>query len=103
ICDEDRYHLFESRRYGGTTGLNLPALAAQWSQETLSVPNASPYVALPLLASGPSSLAVGRTPWSGCPLGRDALVPALPLETDLETVGRTPWSGCPLGRDALVP
>ena len=62
IGDEDRYHLFESRRYGGTSDLNLPALAAQWSQKTLGVPNAVPYVA------------VGRTPWSA----RDALVPPLP-------------------------
>ena len=45
ICPEDRYHLFESRRYGGTSEQNLPALAAQWSRETLGVPNAAPYVA----------------------------------------------------------
>ena len=66
ICDEGRYHLFESRRYGGTSDLNLPALAAQWSQETLDVPNSVPYVA------------VGRTPWSGCPLGQVPLDPPLP-------------------------
>jgi hypothetical protein len=62
IGDEDRYHLFESRRFGGTNDLNLPTLAAQWSHRTLGVPNAVPYVA------------VGRTPWSA----RDALVPPLP-------------------------
>jgi ADP-heptose:LPS heptosyltransferase len=45
ICPEDRYHLFESRRYGGTSEQNLPALAAQWSRETLGVPNAAPYIA----------------------------------------------------------
>jgi ADP-heptose:LPS heptosyltransferase len=45
ICPEDRYHLFESRRYGGTSEENLPALAAQWSRETLGVPNAAPYIA----------------------------------------------------------
>ena len=66
IGDEYRYHLFESRRYGRDSDLNLPTLAARWSQVTLGVPNAVPYVA------------VGRTPWSGCPLGQDALVPPLP-------------------------
>src|ERR1019366_3263939 len=66
IGDEDRYHLFESRRYGRDSDFNLPTLAARWSQVTLGVPNAVPYVA------------VGRTPWSGCPLGQDALVPPLP-------------------------
>ena len=74
ICDEDRYHLFESRRYGSTSDLNLPALAAQWSQETLGVPNAAPYVALPPPASCPSAETVGRTPWSA----RVPLNPPLP-------------------------
>ena len=69
ICGEDRYHLFESRLYGGTSDLNLPALAAQWSQETLGVPNAVPYVAPVGQASGlpPApyiavSLGVGENP-----------------------------------------
>ena len=68
ICDEDRYHLFESRRYGGTSDFNLPALAAQWSQETLGVPNAVPYAAPVGQASGLStpyiavSLGVGENP-----------------------------------------
>ena len=69
ISDEDRYHLFESRRYGSTSDLNLPALAAQWSQETLGVPNAAPYVAPVGQASGLStapyiavSLGVGENP-----------------------------------------
>ena len=69
IGDDDRYHLFESRRYGGTSDLNLPALAAQWSQETLGIPNASPYVAPVGQASGLStapyvavSLGVGENP-----------------------------------------
>jgi ADP-heptose:LPS heptosyltransferase len=67
IGDEDRYHLFESRRYGGTSDLNLPTLAAQWSQETLGVPNVVPYVAVGR-ASGLStpyiavSLGVGENP-----------------------------------------
>jgi ADP-heptose:LPS heptosyltransferase len=69
ICDEDRYHLFESRTYGGTSSLNLPALAAQWSQETLGVANAAPYVAPVGQASALStapyiavSLGVGENP-----------------------------------------
>jgi ADP-heptose:LPS heptosyltransferase len=45
IGAEDRYHLFESRAYGGGSELSLPALAAQWSHETLGVSNAAPYVA----------------------------------------------------------
>jgi ADP-heptose:LPS heptosyltransferase len=51
ICPEDRYHLFESRRYGGTSEQNLPALAAQWSRETLGVANAAPYIAVAPLMS----------------------------------------------------
>ena len=68
ICDEDRYHLFESRRFGGTNDLNLPTLAAQWSHRTLGVPNAVPYVAPVGQASGLStpyiavSLGVGENP-----------------------------------------
>jgi ADP-heptose:LPS heptosyltransferase len=46
VCEEDRYRLFESRRYGGASEDNLPALAAQWAHETLGVPNAAPYVAV---------------------------------------------------------
>jgi ADP-heptose:LPS heptosyltransferase len=45
IGAEDRYHLFESRAYGGAGDDTLPALAARWSQETLGVANAAPYVA----------------------------------------------------------
>jgi hypothetical protein len=74
VCPEDRCHLFESRGYGGASDLNLPALAAQWSEKTLGVSNAVPYVA-PSPLSSPDI--VGRT---GCPLGqsaRDALVPPL--------------------------
>ena len=77
ICAEDRYHLFESRRYGGTSDHNLPALAAQWASETLGVPNAAPYVApAPLPLSFPEI--VGRT---GYPLGPSARVPLDPLLT----------------------
>jgi len=48
IGEEDRYHLFESRAYGGQSDLNLPALTAKWAQETLGVPNAVPYVSVGL-------------------------------------------------------
>jgi ADP-heptose:LPS heptosyltransferase len=68
IGSEERYHLFESRAYGGESDLNLPALAAQWSQETLGLSNAAPYVAVGQ-ASGLSiapyisvSLGVGENP-----------------------------------------
>ena len=67
ICDEARYHLFESRRYGGATDLNLPTLAAQWAQQTLAVSHAVPYIAVGQ-ASGLStpyiavSLGVGENP-----------------------------------------
>jgi hypothetical protein len=90
IGDQDRYHLFESRRYGGTSSLNLPALAAQWSQETLGVPNAAPYI-----APSPPLETVGRTPWSGCPLGQDALVPLLPYIAVSLGVGENPAKRLP--------
>ena len=45
IGPEDRYHLFESRGYGGAGLLNLPALAARWAQETLGIAGAKAYVA----------------------------------------------------------
>jgi ADP-heptose:LPS heptosyltransferase len=67
VCEEDRYRLFESRRYGDASEDNLPALAAQWAHETLGVPNAVPYVAVGQ-ASGLStpyiavSLGVGENP-----------------------------------------
>jgi hypothetical protein len=41
IGEEDRYHLFESRAYGGESDLK-PALTAVVA-ETLGVPNAAPY------------------------------------------------------------
>ena len=50
IGDPARYHLFESRGYGGTSDLALPELAAQWAEETFGVAGAKPYVA----PAGPS-------------------------------------------------
>jgi ADP-heptose:LPS heptosyltransferase len=46
ICAEDRYHLFESRAYGGAADRPLPELAAAWAEETLGVTGAKPFVAL---------------------------------------------------------
>jgi ADP-heptose:LPS heptosyltransferase len=46
ICSEDRYHLFESRGYGGESDCSLPELASAWAEETLGVAGAMPYVAL---------------------------------------------------------
>jgi ADP-heptose:LPS heptosyltransferase len=44
VCPEDRYHLFESRGYGGETDRALPELAAAWAAETFGVSGAKPYV-----------------------------------------------------------
>ena len=70
VCEEDRYRLFESRRYGGASEDTLPALAAQWAHETLGVPNAAPYVAVDSACRQPArrgpyisvSLGVGENP-----------------------------------------
>ena len=45
VCAEERYHLFESRSYGGASARPLPDLAAAWAFETLGVSGA-PYLAL---------------------------------------------------------
>lgn len=80
ICGEARYHLFESRRYGGASPLNLPALAAQWASETLAIPNATPYVAV-----GQTS-GLSTTPYIAVSLGvgeNPAKRIADPFESDL--------------------
>jgi len=46
VCSEERYHLFESRGYGGASGRTLPDLAASWARETIGVFDAKPYVAM---------------------------------------------------------
>ena len=46
IGDEDRYHLFESRAYGGESDRALSQLAAQWAAETFGIAGAKPYVAI---------------------------------------------------------
>jgi ADP-heptose:LPS heptosyltransferase len=47
IGAEDRYHLFESRSYGGDSARALPELAAEWAGETFGVQGARPYLAIP--------------------------------------------------------
>jgi ADP-heptose:LPS heptosyltransferase len=46
VGEEDRYHLFESRAYGGDTRRALSELAAEWAFETFGVTGAKPYIAL---------------------------------------------------------
>jgi len=69
VCPEDRFHLFESRGYGGETDRALPELAAAWAEETFGVPQSKPYVALEPGVAGPRghphtavSLGVGENP-----------------------------------------
>ena len=66
ICPENRYHLFESRGYGGASDASLPRLAAAWAEETFAIAGAKPYLAL---AGEPAhrraiavSLGVGENP-----------------------------------------
>ena len=47
VGEDDRYHLFESRGYGGESDRALPELAADWAAETFGVRGAKPYVAIP--------------------------------------------------------
>jgi ADP-heptose:LPS heptosyltransferase len=44
VCPEERFHLFESRGYGGETDRALSELAAAWAEETFGVSGAKPYV-----------------------------------------------------------
>jgi ADP-heptose:LPS heptosyltransferase len=61
VWSEDRYHLFESRSYGGESDRSLPELAAAWAQETLGVEGAKPYISL-----GP---APSRAPYTAVSFG----------------------------------
>jgi ADP-heptose:LPS heptosyltransferase len=45
VCAEERYHLFESRGYGGDGSDALPELASAWAAETFGVSGAKPFVA----------------------------------------------------------
>jgi ADP-heptose:LPS heptosyltransferase len=66
ICADERYHLFESRAYGGDSGQSLPELAAAWARETLQSDGARPYLSLAApgaaLAGIAISLGVGENP-----------------------------------------
>ena len=66
ICADERYHLFESRAYGGDGGQSLPELAAAWARGTLEVEGARPYLApaapAPQQAGITISLGVGGNP-----------------------------------------
>jgi ADP-heptose:LPS heptosyltransferase len=54
VCSDERYHLFESRAYGGTdlpvcpssTDKSLPELTADWALETLGISGAKPYISV---------------------------------------------------------
>jgi ADP-heptose:LPS heptosyltransferase len=46
VCAEERFHLFDSRAYGGASARPLPELAAAWAIETFGVHGATPYIAL---------------------------------------------------------
>ena len=45
IGEPSRYHLFDSRSYGGAADRALPDLAAQWAEETFGIAGAKAYVA----------------------------------------------------------
>jgi ADP-heptose:LPS heptosyltransferase len=66
VCAEGRYHLFESRAYGGSTDAPLPQLAAGWAAETFGITDAKPYIALAEKAAHRGviavSLGVGENP-----------------------------------------
>jgi ADP-heptose:LPS heptosyltransferase len=66
IGADERYHLFESRAYGGDNSQSLPELAARWARETLQIEGARPYLALaaPVAAQAgiAVSLGVGENP-----------------------------------------
>ncbi|HEX3877350.1 MAG TPA: glycosyltransferase family 9 protein [Bryobacteraceae bacterium] len=46
ICPDDRYRFFESRAYGADSDQSLPELTARWTEETLGVSGAKPFIAL---------------------------------------------------------
>ncbi len=66
ICDERDYFFFESRSYGGSSDLPLPALASKWAQEVFGVENARPFIAPLPSNDAPAhitvSLGVGENP-----------------------------------------
>jgi len=88
VCPEERYHLFESRAYGGDTDCALPQLAAAWAEETFGITGAKPYIAL---ANAPAhhgviavSLGVGENPAKRLPDPFEERLLALLAESGLE-------------------
>jgi ADP-heptose:LPS heptosyltransferase len=58
VCDEDRYHLFESRSYGGDSERTLPDLASEWAAETFGIKGSKPFVSLPRVPQRGEHIAV---------------------------------------------
>lgn len=58
VCDEDRYHFFESRAYGGVRDCSLPVLAAEWAAQTFAVTGAKPFLAPAPVPQQPVSITV---------------------------------------------
>lgn len=87
VCEEDRYHLFESRAFGGAGDCSLPELAAEWVHQTLGVSGAKPFVALaPGREPGPQiavSLGVGENETKRLPDPFEERLLALLAETGL--------------------
>ena len=84
ICDEDRYHLFESRAYGARATLNLPALAARWAAgnprrpERRALHRRRPASGLTHRPTSPSAWESAKTPPSASPtLSRSDLLALL--------------------------
>ena len=71
VCPEERYHLFESRGYGGDSSSSLTELAAAWAADTFGVQGAQPYIALAHTARRGAhiavSLGVGENPGKRIP------------------------------------
>lgn len=58
VTSWERYHLFESRGYGGDSTRSLPELVADWCEKTLGIAGAKPYVALRSVAPRGRQIAV---------------------------------------------
>ncbi len=58
VCDDARYFLFESRRYGGEGSDRLPDLASRWAGEALGVADARPFIAPQPVAGPPADITV---------------------------------------------
>ena len=88
VCPEDRYHLFESRGYGGSGDAPLPQLAAAWAEETFGIAGAKPYVAIPGAPAHRGniavSLGVGENPAKRLPDPFEADLLALLAESGAE-------------------